>query len=116
MSLPDELRERREYHAADRIEELEEALTMLYDKWENGDPCYTDADPCGGDFMGNAFKLSEEEENHILALIPNSVLTGSTSETASNRSVPTTRHKDLNEACEQIRKDLAAVKITCEPK
>lgn len=41
---------------------------MLYDKWENGDSCYEDPETCGG-FLGLAFKLSQEEENQVLALI-----------------------------------------------
>ena len=52
-----------------RIVDLEAALTMMYDKWENGDGCYEGAD-LDGDFLGNAFQLSqEEEENQVLALI-----------------------------------------------
>lgn len=51
-----------------RILQLETALTMMYDKWENGDGCYEDPDTCSG-FLGNAFKLSQEEENQILALV-----------------------------------------------
>jgi hypothetical protein len=72
-----------------RIATLEKALTMLYDKWENGDGCYEDPETYGG-FLGNAFtqqahfqllrdkclygvlpgfKLSQEEENQVLALI-----------------------------------------------
>ena len=50
-------------------DELRAALTMLYDKWENGDPCYQDADEAN-DSLGNAFKLTDEEEKQILALIP----------------------------------------------
>lgn len=45
---------------------LREALEMIYDKWANGDPCFENPD----DYLGNAFKLSYEEENHILALLP----------------------------------------------
>ena len=51
-----------------RIVDLEAALTMMYDKWENGDGCYEGAD-LDGDFLGNAFQLSQEEENQVLALI-----------------------------------------------
>lgn len=42
------------------------ALEMLYDKYENGDPCYGDVETLS-DFMGNAVSLSHEEENSILA-------------------------------------------------
>ena len=49
-------------------ERLREALTMLYDKWEDGDDCYEDPEDYGG-FLGKAFKLSLEEENTVLALI-----------------------------------------------
>lgn len=45
------------------------ALEMIYDKWENGDPCYGDAETLS-DPIGNAVELSYEEENEILALIP----------------------------------------------
>lgn len=52
-----------------RNRELEAALTMIYDKWENGDSSYTEPDTFDG-YLGNAFKLSQEEENQVLALIP----------------------------------------------
>lgn len=58
-----------------RIVQFEAALTMMYDKWENGDGCYEDPDTCGG-FLGNAFKLSQEEENQVLALIGSGPGTG----------------------------------------
>lgn len=48
---------------------LVEALEMMYDKWENGTPCYDDPEECSGSF-GNAFKLSEAEEREVLSLIP----------------------------------------------
>lgn len=51
------------------IARLRAALEFLYDKWENGDPCYEDADSTGVS-LGNAFRLSEAEEAEILALIP----------------------------------------------
>jgi hypothetical protein len=49
-------------------QKLRRALGMLYDKWENGDPCYEDADENAG-FMGNAFRLSAQEEDEVLALL-----------------------------------------------
>lgn len=63
--------------AADQatIRDLRDALEMIYDKWENGDPC-TD-DPESGGILGKCVDLSDEEENQILALIP-SVLNGNT--------------------------------------
>jgi DNA-binding transcriptional ArsR family regulator len=51
-------------HAA-TVCQLSEALEMLYDKWENGTPCYDDPEECSG-FLGNAFELSEEEEAQAL--------------------------------------------------
>jgi hypothetical protein len=57
-----------------RARDLQAALTLLYDKWENGDDCYEDPERFGG-FLGKAFKLNEAEENQVLALI------GSTPET-----------------------------------
>lgn len=50
------------------IERLRAALEMLYDKWENGDPCYEDPETFSGG-LGNAFKLTADEENAVLALI-----------------------------------------------
>lgn len=55
--------------AKDELDAAKRALELLYDKWENGLACYEDGDPESG-FVGNAFKLTEEEENQILALIP----------------------------------------------
>lgn len=46
------------------------ALSNLYDRWENGDPCYEYDDGEKGSFIGNAFLLSDEEETEILRLIP----------------------------------------------
>lgn len=54
-------------HAA-TVEPYRAALELLYDKWENGAPCYADADSLN-DYLGNAFRLSEDEENKILKLI-----------------------------------------------
>lgn len=56
------------------IEQRDQALkllAMMYDKWENGDPCYQDADiTC--DSLGNAFKLTDEEEEAVLAALASS--------------------------------------------
>jgi hypothetical protein len=51
---------------------LREALSMLYDKWENGVPCHEAIDGQIDDDstpIGNAVKLSFEEEQAILNLI-----------------------------------------------
>jgi hypothetical protein len=68
----------------DERNRLREALEMIYDKWENGDPCYEDADPTSG-FMGNAFQLSSDEENQILALLPRERSVPETTEHNSER-------------------------------
>lgn len=49
-----------------RAERGRELLGLLYDKWENGTPCYEDVEECTGS-LGNAFKLTDEEENGVLA-------------------------------------------------
>ena len=46
-------------------DEAKAALKLIYEKWENGTPCFEDPDECEGP-LGNAFKLSYEEENKIL--------------------------------------------------
>jgi hypothetical protein len=48
---------------------LREALTMLYDKFEDGTDCYEDPEDYTG-YLGKAIKLSTEEEEAVLALIP----------------------------------------------
>jgi hypothetical protein len=58
-----------------RARDLQAALTLLYDKWENGDDCYEDPERFGG-FLGKAFKLNEAEENQVLALIGSTPETG----------------------------------------
>lgn len=45
------------------------ALGMIYDKWEDGTSCYEDPEDFTG-HLGNAVKLTAEEEMEILALIP----------------------------------------------
>jgi hypothetical protein len=55
-----------------RMWELREALGWLYDKWENGTPCFEggpDDESCP---LGNAFRLSCEEEERILKLLARS--------------------------------------------
>lgn len=44
------------------------ALTMMYDKWENGVQCFENPEDCEGS-IGNAFKLSFAEEQTVLNLI-----------------------------------------------
>lgn len=51
-----------------RVAELEAALRMMYDKYENGDGCYEDPDVCSG-YLGSAVKLSDEEEQQVYALL-----------------------------------------------
>lgn len=51
------------------VGQMREALEMLYDRYENGDQVTEDGD-IDGCYMGKAVKLSEEEENQILRLIP----------------------------------------------
>ena len=59
-----------ERHAlAEEIVELRGALLMLYDKWENGAPCYEEPEEQRG-YLGHAFNLTEQEENRVLALLP----------------------------------------------
>ena len=57
------LRER--YALQARVDALLPALEMMYDKWENGDQCFEDVEELSGP-LGNAFRLSEEEENSVL--------------------------------------------------
>ena len=45
--------------------QLLEALEMIYDKCENGDGCYEDPEHFEG-YLGNAVRLSGEEEDQIL--------------------------------------------------
>lgn len=51
------------------IVELRGALLMLYDKWENGAPCYEEPEEQRG-YFGHAFNLTEKEESRVLALLP----------------------------------------------
>ena len=54
------------------IDRRRDALAMLYDKWENGVPCYEATDGQideAGPSIGNSFKLSFAEEQEILNLI-----------------------------------------------
>jgi hypothetical protein len=59
-----------------QVARLEKSLGNFYDKWENGIPC-SEANEEGncedGASIGNACKLSPEEENEILGLIPSRV-------------------------------------------
>lgn len=50
------------------VRELQGLLGLIYGKWENGDPCFEEPDTFGGP-LGNAFKLSDEEERAILAAL-----------------------------------------------
>lgn len=55
--------------SGNETERLRAALAMIYDKWEDGTPCYEDPEDFTG-HLGNAVKLTAEEEMEILALIP----------------------------------------------
>jgi hypothetical protein len=56
---------------ASEVQRLRDALELMWDRYENGDPCHDDTDDeCGGNFIGNAVRLFEDEEREILALIP----------------------------------------------
>lgn len=47
---------------------LVELLCLMYDKWENGTPCYEDPEDYTGS-LGNAFKLTDDEETRVLAAL-----------------------------------------------
>jgi len=49
---------------------LRDALELMWDRYENGDPCHDSDDPAEGCFIGNAVRLFEDEESEILSLIP----------------------------------------------
>jgi len=51
------------------VTRLRAALGLMYDKWEDGVTCWEDGDDSGIS-LGNAFKLTDEEEREILSLIP----------------------------------------------
>ena len=48
---------------------LTNSLEMLYSRYDNGDDAYEDPDNYDG-YLGKCIKLSGEEEDEILALIP----------------------------------------------
>jgi hypothetical protein len=55
-----------------QVRRLTEALAMMYDKWENGTSCQEadeDGECIDGTYLGNAFKLSQAEEQEVLNLI-----------------------------------------------
>lgn len=45
-----------------------EFLALMYERWEAGAQCYEDPEDCAG-FLGQAVKLSAEEENGIIAVL-----------------------------------------------
>jgi hypothetical protein len=53
---------------ADERERLRAALGLLYGRYEHGDPCYLEPDHCDG-FLGNAVRLSDAEEDGIIAAL-----------------------------------------------
>ena len=81
LKAVDRDRERREVECGKlraKVRELEQALCMIYDKYEDGPPRTENGDP-DGSALGNAVSLSFEEEQQILRLIPSerTVLHGS---------------------------------------
>ena len=61
----------------EQVARLTAALTMLYDKYESGDPCTENGDEFGS-VLGNCVRLSSEEEDEILKLIPGTTLLATT--------------------------------------
>ena len=53
---------------AEAQRDLLDALVMMYDRWENGTPCFEDVEEHSGP-LGNALRLSFEEENQVLSAI-----------------------------------------------
>src|SRR5580692_4987055 len=47
---------------------LVDALELIYDKYEDGDPCTENGDP-DGSMMGNCVQLHADEEDKILAAL-----------------------------------------------
>jgi len=47
---------------------LLQSLLLMYDKYEVGESCYEDVETFSG-YIGNAVRLSGEEENQILAAL-----------------------------------------------
>jgi hypothetical protein len=60
-------------NAEKKLADTVEALEMIYDKYENGDPVTEGGEP-DGSAMGNCVSLSYEEEESILNLIPDSAI------------------------------------------
>ena len=52
------------------VDELADALELMYDKWENGTNCYEDVEEQAGP-LGMAFRLTEEEDTKILLALTN---------------------------------------------
>ncbi len=48
--------------------EMRKALDDIYERYENGTPCYVDADIEGED-LGPAFRLPEDKEAAIIAIL-----------------------------------------------
>lgn len=49
-------------------QDLVRLLAMMYDKYENGTPCFENPDDFEGE-LGNAFQLTEDEETAILTVL-----------------------------------------------
>ena len=54
--------------AEEREKKLREALELMYDKWENGAPCFEDVEDEAGP-LGNAFRLDNAEEAQVLSAL-----------------------------------------------
>jgi len=61
------IRERQLLALISELEAATKVLEMIYDKYEEGTSCYEDPDDCAG-YVGNAVRLSGEEEDSILAV------------------------------------------------
>ena len=60
---------------AKEVAALKDALALIYDRYEEGMGCYEDPEESAG-YVGNAVRLSEDEENKIIALIPSDAARG----------------------------------------
>lgn len=57
---------------SERISSLEDALTLMYEKWEDGITCHEASEGMVNEdcYIGNAVRLSGEEEDSIIKLLP----------------------------------------------
>lgn len=64
------------------LQRLRDALEMMWDKYENGTPCYEEPEGQEG-FIGNAVLLDDFEEGIVLTLIPATCTRKATAEKGS---------------------------------